>query len=507
MSRGRFVALAAVALVAAAGAVAGLAHLASRQQGRLLRAAGQALGRELRAERLGLSFRGGLGVALEGVTISDDPAFDAAEPFLTARRLGMRLRLVPLLRRRLVVDRVVVDEPVVRLVRDRAGRLNVSTLGRRERESKAVSDPSRQHGRPAFQLAALRLRHGTLRYTDRATGRGVELGDVAVDAHEPRFGAPIPITVRAQLASADLRLEDIVSQGVLDLAGARPAYHGTVTAGPGTLGSLPLARVRATLHASPPDLALDSATVEVLGGTTTGDAHLTASALEAHLAGRGIDLARVPVRPGGPRPAGALELEAALAGPAPGSEAFRSGLTGSGKFRVAEGRVAGVGIGPAILEVLRPAMGSGAADRLRSRYPDLLGSEDLRFTQLSGTGRLSGGRVHSDDLVLAGASYDAHGAGDLGLDGDADVAVRVVASPALTDDLLGRSRMRPVLVDDGGRLAIPLHVRGQLHHPRVTPEPAFVASVTRGLLGGTGLEEKASSLVERLLGGKRRRER
>ena len=115
--------------------------------------------------------------------------------------------------------------------------------------------------------------------------------------------------------------------------------------------------------------------------------------------------------------------------------------------------------------------------------------------------------MHSDDLVLAGASYDAHGAGDLGLDGDADVAVRVVASPALTDDLLGRSRMRPVLVDDGGRLGIPLHVRGPLHHPRVTPEPAFAASVTRGLLGGTGLEEKAGSLVERLFGGKRRRER
>ena len=507
MSRGRLGVVAAVAVVAAAGAVAGLAHLASRQQGRLLRAAGHALGRDLRAERLGLTFRGGLGVALEGVTISDDPAFDAAEPFLTARRLGMRLSLLPLLRRRLVVDRVVVDEPVVRLVRDRAGRLNVSTLGHPERDSESAADASRRHGRPAFQLAALRLRHGTLSYTDRATGRGVELTDVAVDAHEPRFGAPMPIAVRAQLAGADLRLEDIVSQGMLDLAGARPAYQGTVTAGRGMLGSLPLARVRATIHASPPDLALDSATIELLGGSATGNARLTASALEAHIAGRGIDLARVPARPGAPHPAGALELEAALAGPAPGTEGFRSALTGSGRFRVADGRVAGVGVGPAILEVLRPLMGNGAADRLRSRYPDLLGSEDLRFTQLSGTGRLSGGRVHSDDLVLAGASYDAHGAGDLGLDGDADVSVRLVASPALTDDLLGRSRMRPVLVDDGGRLAIPLHVRGQLHHPRVTPEPAFVASVTRGLLGGTGLEEKASSLVERLLGSKRRRER
>ena len=64
-----------------------------------------------------------------------------------------------------------------------------------------------------------------------------------------------------------------------------------------------------------------------------------------------------------------------------------------------------------------------------------------------------------------------------------------------------------MLVDARDRLAIPLHVHGPLQHPRVTPEPAFVAAITRGLLAQTGIEERASSLVERLLGGKRRRER
>jgi len=290
---------------------------------------------------------------------------------------------------------------------------------------------------------------------------------------------------------------------VLDLAGAQPDYRGTVTAARGTLGSLPFTHARATVHASPPDLVLDAATVELLGGTATGDAHLTASALAAHLSGRRLDLASAPARRGVPHAAGALELDAALGGPAPGVEGFRNALAGSGGFRVADGRVAGVGVGAAVLDVLRPVIGSGTADRLRSRYPDLLGSDDLRFTKLSGTGRLAGGRVHSDDLVLAGQSYDAHAAGDLGLDGETDVTVRVLASPELTDDVLGRSRLRPVLVDDGGRLAIPLRVHGPLPHPRVTPEPAFVATITRGLLTESGLGEKASSLLERLLGGKR----
>ena len=502
MSRRRLAAGAVIALLVVAGAVAGLAALASRQQSRVLRAAGRALGRDLQAEHVGLTFRGGVGVALDGVTIGDDRAFGGTEPFLTARRLRMRLSLLPLLRQRLVVDRVVVDEPVVRLVCDRAGRLNVATLGGRARRANAAPSPAPHHG-PAFQLGALRLRHGTVRYTDRATGRSLELTEVAVDAREPRFGAPMPLVVRAQLAGTGLRLDDIVTQGVLDLAGTQPDYRGTVTAARGTLGSLPFTHARATVHASPPDLVLDAATVELLGGTATGDAHLTASALAAHLSGRRLDLASAPARRGVPHAAGALELDAALGGPAPGVEGFRNALAGSGGFRVADGRVAGVGVGAAVLDVLRPVIGSGTADRLRSRYPDLLGSDDLRFTKLSGTGRLAGGRVHSDDLVLAGQSYDAHAAGDLGLDGETDVTVRVLASPELTDDVLGRSRLRPVLVDDGGRLAIPLRVHGPLPHPRVTPEPAFVATITRGLLTESGLGEKASSLLERLLGGKR----
>ena len=55
MSRRRLAAGAVIALLVVAGAVAGLAALASRQQSRVLRAAGRALGRDLQAEHVGLT--------------------------------------------------------------------------------------------------------------------------------------------------------------------------------------------------------------------------------------------------------------------------------------------------------------------------------------------------------------------------------------------------------------------------------------------------------------------
>src|SRR4029077_10038333 len=142
----------------------------------------------------------------------------------------------------------------------------------------------------------------------------------------------------------------------------------------------------------------------------------------------------------------------------------------------------GIPIGRTLRDALATVLGTAASERLRDRYPDLFEGDDLRFTKLSGSGRLAGGRVRSDDLALAAPSYEAHGVGTLGLDGNVDVTLRVAASSALTDDLVGHSRARGALVDARGQLTVPLRIEGPLRHPRVTPDPAFAASVARGLL-------------------------
>jgi uncharacterized protein involved in outer membrane biogenesis len=503
-----------VAGVALAGvaALAALGYVASRRSDRLLAAAGNALGRDIRAEHLGFTLRGGVGVALSGVAIADDPAVGAREPFLTARTLEMRLRVLPLLRRELVVDRIVIEEPEVNLVRDRSGRLNVDSLrkGTKEGSGDDAAATGGRQGRQAFQLASLRLRHGTIRYRDAATGRTVALTDVAVDARQPQLDAPVPISIRASLVTEDLRLEDILSEGVLDLGADRPSYRGSLGAS-GALGVIAIERLTADVRATPPVVDLESARVETLGGAVSGTAHLSSAderaGLTARLDARDIDLARLPARADRPRPAGKLELHAALTGPPPGATGFKAGATGQGQFAVADGRIQGAGLGRAVLDVLQPFLKPGVADRLRQRYPDLLASDDLQFSRLSGSGRLGGGRIRSDDFVLAAPSYDAHGEGSFGLDGDVEATLRLAAGRALTDDILGQSHARAALVDARGQLTIPLRVRGPLNHPQVTPDPAFAATVARALLGGTGLGEAAGGVLERFLGGRRHKSR
>src|SRR5438093_1128219 len=90
-------------------------------------------------------------------------------------------------------------------------------------------------------------------------------GGLGVALREPRFAGPVPISVRAHLATSDLRVENILSEGVLDLTGGRPGYRGTVTAGPGALGTLPFEKLAGDIVVNPPLVTLERGNVRLLG--------------------------------------------------------------------------------------------------------------------------------------------------------------------------------------------------------------------------------------------------
>jgi hypothetical protein len=420
---------AGVALCAAA-AVAVLAAVVLARSDRLVRLAGRRLGREITAGRTGFSLRGGPGIALHDVRIAEDPAFPA-DPFVSAPRVDMRFGLRELLRRRLVVDRVVLHEPVVNLIRDPTGRLNVQSLGRARRHTPApASPPGVRPRRQAFQLTVLRLRHGAVRYIDRQTGRRLEFSDVAVDARQPRFDAEIPVTMHGRLSGGDVRLQGLVSDGVLDPAG--PSYHGAVRAGAGSIGPLVFSRVDIEMTWTPP--------------------------------------------------------------------------ASTASFALAGGYVAGLKLGGAVLEPLRPFLRRpGDAERLAERYPDVFAAEGVRFTRLGGSARSAGKRIELTDLAVDAPSYAARGSGSLVADGDIDLPITLSGSQALTEDVLGRAAERSVLIDERGRLTVPLALRGPTRHPHVRVAPAFTEAIARQFLDGSNLRE-AATLLERLL-KKRPRER
>ena len=90
--------------------------------------AAQALGRAVRFSDLSLSVLPLPAVVLKDLEIAEDPRFGNT-PFLKVGEGRFRLRLGPLLSRRVEFAELTLERPRVELIQDASGRWNVASLG------------------------------------------------------------------------------------------------------------------------------------------------------------------------------------------------------------------------------------------------------------------------------------------------------------------------------------------------------------------------------------------
>jgi hypothetical protein len=135
-------------------------------------------------------------VTLHKLEVAEDPQF-GVDPFLTLDTGRLRLRLRPLLRGRVEFAELVLDRPVISVIRDRAGRLNIASLraSRESRSSPRASRPSTTPSAPAAPLAlptAARINDATVIYSVAAHGGAparyrVERLDLRLDSAGPQI--------------------------------------------------------------------------------------------------------------------------------------------------------------------------------------------------------------------------------------------------------------------------------------------------------------------------------
>jgi hypothetical protein len=250
-----FAVIAAVVILTAV-AIAALPRLVDvpRVQALVATNAAHALGRPVRFASLSVSVFPLPGVTLHQLEVAEDPQF-GAKPFLTLDSGRLRLRLRPLLSGRVEFAELVLAKPVITVLRDSRGRLNVASLGATG-ESRPASRPGRGGsgtatggGAPLALPESVRISDGVLVYVAQAAGARpasyrVEHLDLVLDANGPQ----IVFKGSARVTPGDLALK--FSDGVV-----------TITPGP-TLAGAP---VRA-------NITLESAEVSPLVASVAGPA-------------------------------------------------------------------------------------------------------------------------------------------------------------------------------------------------------------------------------------------
>jgi uncharacterized protein involved in outer membrane biogenesis len=220
-------------IVAVALVVTNLEGIANTHKDTILTRVKTQLGRDVGVGNIGITLRSGLGVRLENVTIGEDPAF-GTEPFLQASDLQVNVRLLPLLKKEFQVKKVILREPVIRIVKNKNGVLNTQSLTKPAETAQAAGpqgagEPSTAAIPLVVSLAS--IENGEVDYIDETQGFGLRIRKIDTSAKDLDFKKPLSIDLEAALLADD---QNVKVRGTVG-----PIPMGTLEAGAGAV-SIPV---------------------------------------------------------------------------------------------------------------------------------------------------------------------------------------------------------------------------------------------------------------------------
>ena len=162
------------------------------------------LGRRVTFDHLSFSLLEGSLVA-QNISIADDPAFSTS-PFIQAKKLNIGVEVMPLLFSRQVrVTNFSIDSPAVRLIQNRAGKWNFSSIGGTAAKSTSAEKPS---AIPDLTVNKLTIDHGSVTVSSvPPTAKPFVYSGVSVGVKQFSFAKSFPFELSADLpAGGTLKL-------------------------------------------------------------------------------------------------------------------------------------------------------------------------------------------------------------------------------------------------------------------------------------------------------------
>ena len=402
------------------------------------------------------------GLRMEGVRVAS--VSPGGKLTLQARGFLAEHRLLPLLRGRVKIDRIVIYEPRIELVTPPRKALTRSALPRPvwKETPPAAPAPNPQATAqpadgPALAVDSIRLKGGTLAArTEGAPAPDVEIRGLDVDLRDLAL-ADAPTAIQGLRAGGDLHTGEILLGGVKATEGS---------------GRLRLADGHFILE----NFALKLPQGRFLLGQFDADLNRDPFAYRLSLSVDPLDTnAVLAAGPGGGLGPGVVRFAAT------GSGTETLDMDGEGTLALAAGRLPGSPLFTAIETVL------GRGDIKGSAYQPVTIPFQVRANRL----HLSPFEVRTSLLAL-GISGWADLAGPV----DLRVAVRAPR------DAVALARVPPQvldLVDDGGWVTVPLRVLGTPQSPRVTADGDALREMT-GRAVRTVVREQVKRGVSRVLG-------
>ncbi len=484
-----------------------------------------ALNRKVQLQDIRLTIWPRIGARVEGFSVLDDPAFGTG-PVASLSSLEVGVKLMPLLSGKVEVEEITLRQPVITVIKNQKGVLNISTIGRKgvsvpEKPSRAPI-PSTEGPLKILALLAVdrvSIEGGKLTYRDLSAGKPTEyvLQDLEVLLQSVRLGQtpsvhvgslvqPFNLPVKLDGTFGPLRetmdIDAINFQlglGKTDFAitGKAAGNDAIINISSPVINTanLPVALplktpveikdLQIAAEVMGQEAKLKSLVFRLFDGEVKGQGKLIAGSDMPPFKGAGTiqglqlgpalnAVAETPISISGT--AGA---DLSLQGKGFSMPDLTKALEGSGHLAVKDGKIEGVNILQEVASALKVA-GISLDDTKATAFSTI--ETDLAIKQ---------GVINVQRLLMDSHDFQATGGGTIGFDQRLNLAVNLNLSQEVSHKIAAASPVVKIALKDG-RLSLPLTITG------TAQAPSYGVDV-KGLSGK--VQEQVKKKVEEAVGG------
>lgn len=458
----------------------------------------EALNRKVLLQDIRLTIWPRIGASVSGFTVLDDPAF-GTDPFASLGSLDVGVKLMPLLGGQVEVEEITLRDPVITVIKNKNGVLNVSTIGRTgvatpQKPSRAPV-PSAEGPLKILAMLAVdqvSIEGGKLTYRDLSAAKpteyvlqdlelllqSVELGETPT-LHFRTLVQPMNIPVRLDGAfgplkeSADLdAIRFKLAIGKIDavIVGKTSGRNVNLNVSAPVINTadLPIAlplqkpvevhNLEIAADVQGQEVLLRNASFQVFGGQVAAQGSLTSGSntppFVSKLKVQGIQLgpALNALATTKASMSGTADADISLQGQGFAMPDLTKHLKGTGRISARDGRIEQIGLLAEALTILKVA-------GVQLDHP-----KTTVFSTIQTDMAVEEGTLQLRNLLMDSHDFQATGGGTVGFDQTLNLLVNLNLSQDLSGKVAGASTVARVAMKDG-RLRLPLTITGTTQAP------------------------------------------
>lgn len=457
-----------------------------------------ALNRKVQLQDIRLTMWPRIGARVAGFAVLDDPAFGSS-PFTSLRSLDVGVKLMPLLSGKIEVEDITLRDPVITIIKNKNGILNVSTIGRTgvalPTTPSRAPIPSTEGPLKILALLAVdrvSIAGGTLTYRDLSAPKPAEyvLQNMELLLQSVRLGQTpslhfstlvqpfnLPVTLNGTFGALKettdidaIHLELTVEKTVFTITGSTAGHDAKINVSSPVINTanfpiaLPLQKpvelksVEIAAAVKGQEANLSHLSFQLFNGQVTAQGSFTSGSDNPPFTGKatiqGLQLGpaldalattQISIN-------GTAGAELALEGRGFSMPDLTKTLEGTSHVAIKDGKIEGVNLLQEAIAILRVA-GIPLDDAKATVFSTL--ETDLAIKE---------GIINVQRLLVDSHDFQATGRGTIGFDQSLHLAVTLNLSQALSQKIIGLSPVGRLAFSEG-RVNVPLLITGTVQAP------------------------------------------